>query len=117
MHTRLTMLQAQAGRTSEVLRIFQDSITPSTKQQKGLRQIFLFTKPNSDQVVWLSFWATETDLQAADNSGFFKEQIEKVKDLLTGPPVTDMYEVTTDDRPPRFQLWRSRSRALKPSSS
>ena len=115
MNARLTMCQAQPGRTKDVLKIFHDSIIPSTKTQKGFKRMFLFAKPNSDQVVWLSFWAYEANLQAADAAGFFKEQVSKLNDLLTGPPITDMYKVAAEEKAPRFEFLRPRSRVPKTS--
>jgi len=117
MNARLTMCRAQEGKTDEVVKIFRDSITPFTKRQKGFKQVYLFTKTNSDQVVWLTFWATEADLVAAYSIGFFKEQIGKVADLLTGPPITDMYQVATEEKSPRFQFWNPRPRVPKTTES
>lgn len=113
MNARLTMCQTQPGKTQDVLKIFHDSIFPATKLQKGFRQMFLFTKSNSDQVVWFSFWATEAELKAADTVGFFKEQIGKLNELLTGPPITDMYEVAAEEKGQRFEFMRPRTRAPK----
>jgi heme-degrading monooxygenase HmoA len=61
MNARLTIFRAQPGKTDAALKIFRESITPAAKSQKGFKRVYLFTKPNSDQVVWLTFWATETD--------------------------------------------------------
>jgi heme-degrading monooxygenase HmoA len=117
MNARLTIFRVQPGKTDEALKIFRESITPAAKIQKGFRKVYLFTKPNSDQVVWLTFWATEADLKTAETNGFFKEQIGKTKDVTIGPPITDVYEIAVEDKSPRFQFARPRSRAPKASES
>lgn len=109
MNARLTMCQAQPGKTKDVLKIFHDSIFPAMKLQKGFKRMFLLTKSNSDQVVWFSFWANETSLKALDTVGFFKDQINKLNDLLTGPPFTDMYQVAAEGKSKRLDFMRPRS--------
>lgn len=109
MNARLTIFRVQPDKSDEALKIFRESITPAAKIQKGFKQVYLFTKPNSDQLVWLTFWATEADLKAAESSGFFKEQIAKTKDVTIGPPITDVYDVTAEDKLPLFQFMRPRA--------
>ena len=117
MNARLTIFRAQPGKTDEALKIFRESITPAAKMQRGFKRVYLFTKPNSDQVVWLTFWASEADLKTAEASGFFKEQIGKTKDVMIGPPITDAYQIAAEDKLPRFQFVRPRWRAPKASES
>jgi heme-degrading monooxygenase HmoA len=117
MNARLTIFRVQMDKRDEALKIFRESITPATKMQKGFKQVYLFTKPNSDQLVWLTFWASEADLKAAEAGGFFKEQIAKTKDVTIGPPITDAYEIAAEDQLPFLEFLRPRSRAPKASES
>jgi heme-degrading monooxygenase HmoA len=115
LKARLTIFRVLIEKQGEALRLFRESITPAAKIQKGFKQVYLFTKDKSDQLVWLTFWANGADLQVAEANGFFKEQIRKTEELTIGPPITDVYEVAQEDKLPFWKFMRPRSRTPKPS--
>ena len=42
----------------------------------------------------ISLWETEEDAVANEQSGYYQQQVGKVKDLLAAPPVREGYEVS-----------------------
>jgi heme-degrading monooxygenase HmoA len=94
MHARVTIAQSKPGKPDEVIRIHRDSVVPACKQQKGFKGLYLLTDRKTGKGITLSLWETEADMTAAETSGFYQQQVAKFKDVLSGSPVREAYEVT-----------------------
>lgn len=94
MYARVTTLQLQPGKTEELIRIFQDSIVPAAQQQKGFVGITLLSDPAADKVMSVGLWQTESDLLAGESSGYYQEQLAKVRTLMAAPPTREAYQVS-----------------------
>jgi heme-degrading monooxygenase HmoA len=93
MFARVTIATSLPGKADEVLRIEKDSIVPACKTQKGFKGLYLLNDPKTNKGLTLTLWETEADMRAAEVSGFYQQQVAKVKDVLAGPPVREEYEV------------------------
>ena len=94
MFARVTIAHSLPGRTEDVLRIERDSIVPACKQQKGFKGLYLLQDHKTNKGLTISLWETEADMRAAEASGFYQQQVAKVKDALAAPPVREEYEVS-----------------------
>ncbi len=94
MYARLTIATAQPDKTDESIKIVRDSVLPALKKQKGFKGLFFVTERNTDKGMTISLWNTETDMTAAESSGFYKEQVAKLVPLLAGPATTERYDVS-----------------------
>ncbi len=45
----------------------------------------------------MTFWETEDDAIANEASGYYQEQVDKVRHFLTAPPVREGFEVSVQD--------------------
>ena len=79
MFARVTIATGLPGKAEELLRIERDSIVPACKTQKGMT---------------ITLWETAADMRAAELSGFYQQQVAKVKDVIAAPPVREEYEVS-----------------------
>ncbi len=94
MYARVTVAITLPGKTDDVLRIERDSIVPACKQQKGFKGLYLLHDHKTDKGLTITLWETEADMRAAEVSGFYQQQVAKMKDVLAAPPVREEYEVS-----------------------
>jgi heme-degrading monooxygenase HmoA len=94
MYARVSIAPAVPGKSDEVVRIYRESVVPACKTQKGFKGLYLLHDRKTGKGITMSLWETEADMTAAEASGFYQQQVAKFKDVLTGPPVKETYEVS-----------------------
>ena len=87
------MIQGLPGKTEEAARIFQESVIPAAKQQKGFKGAYFLTDPATGKGMSLTLWETEQDMKAGESSDYLQQQIAKFGPLLAGPPERSAYLV------------------------
>ncbi len=92
MHAAVNHTQIRPGKMNEAIAIFRDSVVPAASQQSGNRGSILLTDPSTDKAIAIALWETEADAAAVTTSGWYQEQIAKFTDVMTGPPVREVYE-------------------------
>ena len=97
MYARMTTMQPRPGMADEAVRIFRESVIPAAQMQKGFRGALLLEDPGSGKGTSITLWETEADLNAGEESGYFKEQIAKFGPLMAGPPAREVLVVTAQD--------------------
>ena len=93
MFARVVTVQVQPGKTDEAVQIYQDSVVPAGKQQKGHAGYILLADRNTGKGISIGLWETEADMKAGEASGFLQQQLAKFASVLAAPPVTEHYEV------------------------
>jgi heme-degrading monooxygenase HmoA len=94
MYARVSIAPGLPGKSEEVIRIHRDSVAPACKQQKGFKGLYLLHDAKTGKGITITLWETEADMAAAEKSGFYQQQVAKFKDVLSGPPVKETYEVS-----------------------
>ena len=94
MYARIVTVQVQPDKLEEAISIFQNSVLPAAKQQKGFISLMLLTDRSTGKGVSVGMWETEADLKANEASGYFQEQLAKFGGVFAAPPVRDAYEVS-----------------------
>jgi heme-degrading monooxygenase HmoA len=94
MYARTTFTQVRPDKLDEAIRIYHDSIVPAAKQQRGFKNLSLLTDRTSGKCITISMWETEAHLKASEDSGFYKQQLDKLSSCLSGAPTRDIYEVS-----------------------
>ncbi len=97
MFARLTRVQVNIDRLDETVKLFEESVIPAAKSQKGYRGAYLLTDRKTGKGVALTLWDSEQDAIANEQSGYYQEQVDKFKDVFTAPPVREGYEVSLQD--------------------
>ncbi|MFC2165086.1 hypothetical protein ACFLT2_08840 [Acidobacteriota bacterium] len=97
MYARITRIQVRVERVDHSVNIFNESIVPAAKQQKGYRGIFLFMNPKTGEGTTLALFDNEKDCLASEKNHYYQEQLVKVMNFLTAPPVREGYEVAFSD--------------------
>src|SRR6202011_275072 len=60
------------------------SIFTAARKQTGFKGVSFCLDPKGE-AVFLSLWESKEAMQANETSGYYKEQVEKLKDVLTKP--------------------------------
>jgi heme-degrading monooxygenase HmoA len=92
MHARMTTIRTQPGKLAEALSIARDSIAPLAKEQQGFKSLITLTDSESEELILISLWETEDDLEAGENSGYYEEQLGKLSSVLAGLAVRETFE-------------------------
>ncbi len=95
MHARATTIRTQPGKVEEAISIARGSIAPHAKEQQGFKGLLALADAEDEEVVFLSLWETEADLEASENSGYYEEQLGKLSSVLDGRAIREAYEVIT----------------------
>ena len=93
MYARLTIVQVKVDKQEEATNIVQDSIMPTAKQQNGFRGAYMLTNQETGKGYFISLWDSKDDAIANEQSGYYQEQLGKVKDFFAAPPSQEGYEV------------------------
>src|SRR5210317_1424576 len=94
MFARFTIVQVDADKVNEVIKLYEDSVVPAAKSQKVYRGAYMFTDRKTGKGYSISLWDSEEDAIANEQSGYYKEQVGKFAELFTAPPVQEGYEVS-----------------------
>ena len=94
---RVTITQGKIDKVDESIKLYAESVIPAAKSQKGYRGILLLTNRETGKSISISFWDSEEDAIANEQSGYYQEQVAKFKDFFTAPPIKEGYEVTVKD--------------------
>jgi len=76
----------------EQAEMIAESIFTAARQQKGFNGVSFCLDPRGE-AVFLSLWESKEAMQANEASGYYKEQVDKLKDILTKPTTRHAGEV------------------------
>ena len=94
MFARLTIVQVKLDKLDETIKIFEDSVVPAAKSQKGFKGSYLLTDRNTGKGISCTLWDSEEDAVANEQSGYYQEQVGRFKDFFTAPPAQEGYDVS-----------------------
>ena len=94
MFARITIVQGKKDKLDEAIKIYEDSIVTAAKAQKGFKAAYLLTNRNTGKAISCTIWESEADAVSNEDSGYYKEQVGKLKDFFTAPPEREGYEVS-----------------------
>ena len=72
------------------------SIFTAARQQKGFRGLSFCLDPKGE-AVFVSLWESKETMQANEASGYYKEQVDKLKDVLIKPTTRHVGEVKAQE--------------------
>jgi heme-degrading monooxygenase HmoA len=95
MHARVITVQVQPGAFDEAIRIYQESVVPTAKEQPGCEGLLLLVNRHAGTAISISLWETEADLKAGETSNYLQDQLAKFADVFVPGrlPGRETYEV------------------------
>lgn len=98
MYARMTTLSFRIEKYNEGIRIFDTSVVPAARAQKGFRAAYLLADRKAGRCVALTFWDDEAAAAANEQNLYYQEQLVKFLPLFTSPPVREGFEVVVEAR-------------------
>jgi heme-degrading monooxygenase HmoA len=92
MLARMTTLQFQPGKAEQGFDVLRNSVVPTIKEQHGFEGLVLLRHSSNGEAAVITFWEAEADM-AASASGNYPVQLQKLTELITGPPMRAIYSV------------------------
>jgi heme-degrading monooxygenase HmoA len=102
MYARLTIFQIKEDRIDEGIKIYEASVVPEAKKQKGYQGAYLLVDRSTGNGISLTLWATEEDARANEENLYYQEQLVKFLNLFkfsSSPPIREGYEVIVQAMP------------------
>lgn len=97
MIARLTACQTTLDKLDEVIKSFKEGDIPEAKSKKGFRGCYLLTDHKTGKFVSISFWNSEKDVIADEQSGQYQRRVDFRKHIYTASPVRELYEVSAQE--------------------
>jgi len=98
MYVRMTTLTFRIEKADEGIRIFEQSVVPAARAQKGFQGAYLLADRQVGRCVALTFWDDEAAAAANEENLYYQEQLVKFMPLFTSAPVREGYELVVDSR-------------------
>jgi len=96
MYVRLTYLKFLPGKTDEAKKLYYDELVPVVKKQKGnLECRMLEPTDQEDDYISMTTWDNKEDADAYQTSGVYKRLVDRVKDMVSKPPVLKVYSTVS----------------------
>lgn len=93
MYARLTALSFRIEKADEGVRIFETSVVPAARAQKGFRAAYLLGDRRSGRSVAMTLWEDEAAAVANEDNRYYQEQLVKFLPIITSPPIKEGFEV------------------------
>ena len=98
MYARLTTMSFRVEKADEGVRIFETSVVPAARAQKGFRAAYLLGDRKSGRSVAITLWDDEASALANEDNRYYQEQLVKFIPLFASPPVREGFEVIVETR-------------------
>jgi len=97
MFARLTKIQIKIDKIDEATKLFEESVVPVFKSQKGYQGGYFLTDRKTGKSICITLWDSEKDVVTNEQSGSYQEQLVKFMSFFTDSPVREGYEVMVQD--------------------
>jgi len=97
MFARITTIQVKVNQIDEASKLFEKSVVPAFKSQKGYQGVQFMADRKTGKCVCISLWDREEDIISNEQSLSYQEQLIKFMEFFTAPPVREGYEVKIKD--------------------
>lgn len=94
---RVTVTQMKPEKIAEAVKIYGESVVPDAKSQKGFRGIILLSDFKTGKGYSIAIWDSEAEAIANEQSGYYKSQVDKFKEMFTAKPIREGYKVTVQE--------------------
>ena len=93
MFARMMSSTVKRDAIDESMRIWREDVIPAAKQQAGFLGVTLLIDRDTGSGSSITFWESLAALEAAESTGFVREQSMKLAAYLVGPTERRVYEV------------------------
>jgi heme-degrading monooxygenase HmoA len=90
MYARMTTGGTKVGWMDKFIKIYEESVIPDAKSQKGYCGAYFMVDRKTGKVVSITLWDCEEDALANEKSHYYQEQLVKVMNLITKPLIQSL---------------------------
>lgn len=101
---RMTTVTVAIDKIAEVTRIYEQSILPALKPVTGFQGAYLCTDQSTGEGISLTFWTSEKDAIAYEQSGLYTQLVENLRPFFTSQPILKSYQVSAEAAAPATAL-------------
>ena len=98
MFARLLRIQTSIDRIDETSKLFEKSVIPLCKDQKGYKGAYFLADRKTGNSIPVTMWESEEDMLATERNRFFQEQVVKFLSFFKTSPIRETYEVVFQDK-------------------
>ncbi len=98
MFARLLRIQTSIDRIDEASKLFEKSVIPLCKDQKGSKGAYFLADRKTGNSILLTMWESEEDMLETERNRFFQEQVVKFLSFFKTSPIREAYEVVFQDK-------------------
>src|SRR5437588_12976536 len=92
MIARILSLQLKPNATAAFVDLFEKTVLPTLREQKGFKDEMLFVLPGGPEVVAVSFWESRKHAEAYDR-GTYPQLLMALADVIEGAPVVGAFHL------------------------
>jgi hypothetical protein len=93
MYARLTIMSFKIDRIEEGIKIYQKSVIPAAKKQKGFMGAYLLIDQKAGKAISITHWRSEKLALANEENLYYQEQLVKFLDVMIPPVIKEAYDV------------------------
>lgn len=93
MYARVTSGRIDSDKIKQFKKIYEHSVVPAAKKQKGFKGICLLIDPKTGEGLSIGYWETEEDALANESNLFYQQQVARFLPFYTRDPIREGYEV------------------------
>jgi len=98
LFARVTSFLLVQDRVDEAVRLYETSVIPAARSQKGFRGAFLLIDRASGRGQSVTVWRSEDDAAVNEASRYYQEQLAKFLTFYAAPPIREGYELAVEVR-------------------
>jgi heme-degrading monooxygenase HmoA len=98
MYARVTSAQIDPKNIKKFKDIFEESVVPAAKKQKGFLAISLMFNHETGDGIAIGYWESEEDAVATEKNLFYQEQAAKFIPFYIRHPIREGYEMLVQEK-------------------
>jgi heme-degrading monooxygenase HmoA len=98
MYARVTSAQIDPMNIDKFKEIYEESVVPAAKKQKGFQGISLMINRETGDGLSIGYWDSEEDAIETEKNLFYQEQVAKFIPYYVKHPIRDGYEVMVHEK-------------------
>jgi heme-degrading monooxygenase HmoA len=97
MYARVTSARIAVDRIEQFKKIFEESVVPAAKKQKGFQGISLMVNPKTGEGLAIGYWDNEEDCLASEKNLYYQQQVAKFIPFYIMQPIREGYEILVQE--------------------
>jgi heme-degrading monooxygenase HmoA len=97
MYARVTSARIAVDRIEQFKKIFEESVVPAAKKQKGFQGISLMFNPKTGEGLAIGYWESEEDCLANEKNLYYQQQVAKFIPFYIMQPIREGYEILVQE--------------------